>query len=216
MIPIWEGGCPILDSASLAESGWGYTVGNMKPKRYQNQGCLHFITFSCYQRRKLLDSVAARETFERELERVCQWYGCYITGYVIMPEHVHLLISEPERGRLSVVMQMLKQITSRKLRPRELQRFWQVRYYHFPVWTEKKQVEKLRYIHRNPVHRGLALRPEDWEWSSFLEWATGRKGRVEVECPSTALRREAFGTMPAFGVAHPPAKNAGRVGQPDN
>jgi len=75
-----------------------------KPKRYQNQDCLHFITFSCYQRRKLLDSVAARETFERELERVRQWYGCYITGYVVMPEHVLLLISEPGRGRLSVLM----------------------------------------------------------------------------------------------------------------
>src|SRR5579871_1903912 len=186
-----------------------------KPERYQNQGCLHFITFSCYQRRKLLDSVAAREVFERELERVRRWYGCYVTGYVVMPEHVHLLISEPERGRLSVVMQMLKQITSGKLRPPELRRFWQVRYYDFPVWTERKRIEKLRYIHRNPVHRGLALHPEDWEWRSFQEWAAGRVGRVEVQCPSTARRREAMGMPLAFGAAHPPAKNAGRVGQPD-
>jgi putative transposase len=64
----------------------------------------------------LLDLIAARETFERELERVRRWYGCYVTGYVVMPEHVHLLISEPERNTLSVVMQMLKQITSRKLK----------------------------------------------------------------------------------------------------
>ncbi len=186
-----------------------------KPKRYQNQGCLHFITFSCYQRRKLLDSVAAREVFECQLERVRQWYGCYVTGYVVMPEHVHLLINEPERGRLSVVMQMLKQITSGTLRPPGPRRFWQVRYYDFPVWTERKRIEKLRYIHRNPVHRGLALRPEEWEWSSFREWATGREGRVEIECPSTARRREAKGRPLAFGTAHPPAKNAGRVGQPD-
>jgi len=55
----------------------------------------------------LLDSVATRETFERELERVRCWYGCYVTGYVVMPEHVHLLISEPERKTLSVVIQML-------------------------------------------------------------------------------------------------------------
>ena len=151
-----------------------------KPKRYQNQGCLHFITFSCFQRRKLLDSVAAREIFEQELERVRQWYGCYITGYVVMPEHVHLLISEPERGKLSVAMQMFKQITSRKLRPAGLRRFWQVRYYDFPVWTEKNHVEKLRYIHRNPVNRGLVPRPEDWEWSSFLAWVVGREDLVEI------------------------------------
>ncbi len=89
----------------------------LKPVRYQSQRCLHFITFSCYRRMKLLDSVDARNAFERELERVRRWYGCYITGYVVMPEHVHLLISEPERSELSVVMQMLKQITSRRLRP---------------------------------------------------------------------------------------------------
>ena len=185
-----------------------------KPKRYQNQGCLHFITFSCYQRRKLLDSVAARETFEHELERVRKWYGCYITGYVVMPEHVHLLLSEPERAPLSVAIQMLKQTTSHKLRPPDLRRFWQVRYYDFPVWSEQKRIEKLRYIHRNPVHRGLVRSPEDWTWSSFLAWATGNEGRVEIECPSTARRRERMGVPSTFGKAHPPAQNAGRVGQP--
>lgn len=79
-----------------------------KPKRYQHQRCLHFVTFSCYRRMKLLDSPAARNVFEGELERVRRWYGCYVTGYVVMPEHVHLLISEPERGELSRVIQMLK------------------------------------------------------------------------------------------------------------
>jgi len=133
---------------------------------------------------------------------------------VIMPEHVHLLISEPERGQLSVALQMLKQITSRELRPSGLRRFWQVRYYDFPVWSEAKRVEKLRYIHRNPVHRGLVQRPEDWKWSSFLQWATGAEGQVEIECPATARRREEIGMVPTFAAAHPPAQNAGRVGQP--
>ncbi|HZQ18609.1 MAG TPA: transposase [Terriglobales bacterium] len=107
----------------------------------------------------LLDSVTAREIFERELERIRNWYGCYITAYVVMPEHVHLLISEPERKTLSVAIQMLKQITSRNLKPIGSPRFWQARYYDFPVWSERKRVEKLRYIHRNPVKRGLVARP---------------------------------------------------------
>jgi putative transposase len=133
---------------------------------------------------------------------------------MVMPEHVHLLISEPERSQLSVVMQMLKQITSRKLRDSGLAHFWQVRYYDFPVWSEAKRIEKLRYIHRNPVRRGLVQRAEDWKWSSFLQWATEAEGRVEIECPSTARRREEIGMLPTFGAAHPPAQNAGRVGQP--
>jgi len=93
---------------------------HIKPVRCQNQHCLHFITFSCYRRIPLLETSAAKETFERELERVRAWYGCYITRYVVMPEHVHLLISEPELSKLSVTIQMLKQITSQKLRPKRL------------------------------------------------------------------------------------------------
>jgi putative transposase len=185
-----------------------------KPKRYQHQRCLHFITFSCYQRRKLLDSAAARETFEVELERVRRWYGCYVGGYVVMPEHVHLLISEPERAELTVVLQMLKQITSHQLRPADLPRFWQVRYYDFAVWSEQKRVEKLRYIHRNPVERGLCERAEDWPWSSFRQWARGCAGRVEIECQWTARKRERLGVVPPLTRSHPPAKSARRVGQP--
>jgi putative transposase len=163
---------------------------HIKPVRYQDQGCLHFITFSCYHRMPLLDPLPAKQIFERELERVRLWYGCYITGYVVMPEHVHLLISEPERSKLSAVIQMLKQITSQKLRPKRLPQFWQVRYYDFPVWTEAKRIEKLRYIHRNPVKAGLCERPEDWEWSSFRHYATGCEGRVEIESEWTARKRE--------------------------
>ena len=122
--------------------------------------------------------------------RVRRWYSCYVTAYVVMPEHVHLLLSEPGRNTLAVVIQMLKQITSHKLKVPGAPRFWQTRYYDFPVWSEPKHVETLRYIHRNPVKRGLVARPEDWRWSSFLQWATGCDGRVEIECPSTALKRE--------------------------
>ena len=50
-------------------------------------------------------------------------------------------------------------------------------------------VEKLRYIHRNPVQRGLCERAEEWEWSSFLQYATGCEGRVEIECEWAARKR---------------------------
>ena len=170
---------------------------HIKPVRYQDQRCLHFITFSCYQRMKLLDSAAARDTFEQELERVRRWYGCFGAGYVVMPEHVHVLVGEPDRGKLSLVIQMVKQITSRKLKPRGQPRFWQVRYYDFPVWSEAKRVEKLRYIHRNPVKRGLCDRPEDWKWSSFNHYATGKEGRVTIESEWTTRKRErAEGKLP--------------------
>ena len=163
---------------------------------------------------KLLHSPVSRDVFEQQLERVRHWYGCSIVGYVVMPEHVHLLIGEPERMSLAVAIQMLKQITSHKLGRNDFPHFWQVRYYDFPVWSEPKRVEKLRYIHRNPVKRGLVARPEDWPWSSFVHYATGAEGVVEIESEWTARKRDRLGQPALIAKAHPPAKNAGRVGQP--
>jgi len=163
-------------------------------KRYQQAQHLHFITFSCYRRAPLLATAAARRIFEQTLERVRQWYGLYVTGYVVMPEHVHLLISEPERGNLSVAIQMLKQIVAHKLKkPAAAGTFWQARYYNFNVWSERKRIEKLRYMHRNPVKRGLVGSPEDWAWSSFRHHLSGVEGAVEIESQWTARKREKMG-----------------------
>ena len=112
-----------------------------------------------------------------------------------MPEHVHLLISEPARSRLAVALQMLKQVVSQKLRGASPHPFWQPRYCDFNVWSERKRVEKLRYLHRNPVNRGLVAAPEDWAWSSFRHYLTGEEGIVEIESRWTAQKREATGVF---------------------
>jgi putative transposase len=59
-------------------------------------------------------------------------------------------------------------------------REWQARFYDFNVWTEKKRIEKLRYIHRNPVARGLVASPEQWQWSSFRWYSSGEVGPVRI------------------------------------
>jgi len=110
-----------------------------------------------------------------------------------MPEHVHLLVSEPERGTLAQAIQSLKQGVARRLALRAKDSFWQERYYDFNTWSERKFVEKLRYIHRNPVKRGLVAQPEDWSWSSFRHYLTGQVGPVEIESQWTARKRERQG-----------------------
>jgi putative transposase len=157
--------------------------------RYQQCGCFHFITFSCYRRQALLGTAKAYGAFERELEAVRVRYGFVVAGYVLMPEHVHLLVGEPRRSSLSIALQVLKQQTSRKLKQGGEIHFWQRRYYDFNVHHERKRVEKLRYMHRNPVKRGLAEKPEDWPWSSFRHYATGEVGAVEIESHWTVFRR---------------------------
>ena len=166
-------------------------------KRYQQTRQLHYVTFTCYHRQQYLGSGPARDVFEQTLERVRRWYNFYIVGYVVMPEHVHLLVSEPERSSLAVALQMLKQVSSRKLHDGSGGKaFWQKRYYDFNVFSERKRVEKLRYMHRNPVKRGLVENPEDWKWSSYRHYLTGIEGVVEIESQWTARKREWLGIVP--------------------
>lgn len=182
--------------------------------RYQKSGDFHFITFSCYRRLPLLGERAAYRTFESELEAVRRRYGFVVAGYVLMPEHVHLLVGEPLASPLSVAVQVLKQKTSHKLKEIGDRAFWQRRYYDFNVHSELKTVEKLRYMHRNPVNRGLVETPEDWPWSSFVHYATGAVGTVEIESEWTAQRREANKMPVSEQLCNPPFANYAKDGAP--
>ena len=166
-------------------------------KRYYGHGDLHFITFSCFRRLPLLGTVRARNLFVKMLGEVRARYDFLQVGYVVMPEHVHLLIGEPKKGTPSTVLQVLKQRVSRQMRRRRRRvstaqmalpfadtgapRFWQPRFYDFNVWSAKKKKEKLDYMHMNPVKRGLVKNPADWVWSSFPYYGAGRTGMVPVD-----------------------------------
>jgi len=160
-----------------------------KLKRYYGRGDLHFITFSCYRRLALLGTVRARNTFVRALREVRAKYRCALAGYVVMPEHVHLLIGEPRMGTPSTVVHSLKLRVAKRLHRRqrrlsaqqEILRFgetqggalpvWQRRFYNFNVYSAKKRREKLEYMHRNPVTRRLVKDPKDWVWSSYAAYS---------------------------------------------
>jgi putative transposase len=157
--------------------------------RYQRDGHEHLITFSCHNRLPYLDNDHSRIVFEETLESVRRRHRLFVFGYVLMPEHVHVLLSEPKIHTLATTLSVLKGETSKILKGSRKQ-FWQVRYHDFNVLTQHKFVEKLRYLHRNPVVRGLANKPEDWPWSSFRHWLCGYQGRVEIESHWTWDLRE--------------------------
>jgi putative transposase len=164
-------------------------------ERWQGGHDLHFLTFSCYRRQPWLASAPRRDVFVKVLEQVRQRYQWVVVGYVVMPEHIHLLVSEPPQRALSTAIQALKlgfarrvlaeQRRQRRSAPTDLfehsaERVWQTRYYDFNVCTAHKRVEKLRYMHWNPVKRGLVEAPELWRWSSFRAYAYQEKGAVRL------------------------------------
>jgi putative transposase len=126
-------------------------------ERRQADGDLHFVTCSCYHRLGHLHTPEVRDLFEEALVRMSRCYGFEVVGYVVMPEHVHLLLSEPAKGSLAVGLQAVKISVAKRSGQRP---FWQGRYYDFNVFTQAKRFEKLHYMHANPVKRGLVAPPK--------------------------------------------------------
>jgi putative transposase len=140
----------------------------------------------------------ARNLFVKELLRVRLEYDFRLVKYVVMPNHVHLLMSEPQKGTVSTVLQMLKQRVARTIHkhnttPREEQiafafecggdkprAFWQARFYDFNVYSKGKRKEKLNYMHANPMTRKLVKHPREWAWSSWANYM-GESGLVEID-----------------------------------
>jgi putative transposase len=165
--------------------------------RHYGRGHLHFITFTCYRRLPLLRSVRARNAFVQILGETRDRYAFALVGYVVMPEHIHLLIAEPAEGTPSIVIQVLKQRVSRRLRHKKrkaarqlnlaledggdaLPRFWQHRFYDFNVSNLKKRLEKLHHMHMNPLKRKLVDHLRDWPWSSFSFYSNLKQGLIRV------------------------------------
>ena len=95
-----------------------------------------------FRRKKKLGTPPSRRVFEQALERVRRAYSFYILGYVVMPEHIHMLVSEPERETLAIVIQSLQQGVARTLALRAPEPFWPARYYDFNVWSERKLIRR--------------------------------------------------------------------------
>jgi putative transposase len=150
-----------------------------KRRLYDAEGHAHFATFSCYHHRRLLDDDRAKEIVASRLAAELPAHCGICIGYVIMPDHVHVIVWFPERNRLSVFLKQWKQRSSvqvKQLFRRRLTHYaskidvsqpvWQRKFYSFNLYSPQKLREKLAYMHANPVRAGLAKRAIDWRWSS--------------------------------------------------
>jgi len=164
-------------------------------RRHDEYGHTHFLTISCYRRLRFFRHDTVKRVFIDGMRRTRDELGIRWIGYVIMPEHVHLLVfptpvSAEEPVLISSVLQTLKQhvgrhgkaalrsvwATTRTLGSppldawalgNGLKPFWKPRGYDFNVTNQNTLHQKLDYMHKNPITRGLVDRAEDWRWSSY-------------------------------------------------
>ncbi|MCZ6532917.1 MAG: transposase [SAR324 cluster bacterium] len=162
-------------------------------RRYNIPGQAHFLTFSCHQRLPLLVGENTLGWIVDAIARAKDKYRFALWAYVIMPDHAHLLVFPLHSGcDISAFLKAVKQSVARKARiewanidsellnklavkraGKPAFRFWQAGPgYDRNIRTDDELVEKVNYIHNNPVTRGLADNPQDWEWSS-ARWFQG-------------------------------------------
>jgi len=121
------------------------------------------------------------EILVAELDRARSKHGFKIIGYVLMPDHVHLVLLPPGGMKLGLVIGEIKSRSAKEyfaasnIAPSGATRvFWQKRCFDYNCRTVERVREKVRYCHNNPVTRGLVKCPADWEWSSY-NWYRGRR-----------------------------------------
>ncbi|QDT66105.1 REP-associated tyrosine transposase [Calycomorphotria hydatis] len=156
----------------------------------------HFVTFSCYKRRRLLDEDRLKRIVLGTLSTQLNVFSATCIGYVVMPDHVHAMVWFPKPHCLSDFMRNWKESSS--FRAAEFLKssnyfkdigtddpFWQPKYYPFSLYSRDKVEEKLDYMHENPVRAGLVKRAVDWPWSSARWYLEGRQTGVPlgwIEC----------------------------------
>ncbi len=159
-----------------------------KTIRHYNIPChAHFLTFSCYQQLPLLSLKLTKRWLIEAIVNAKKKYEYALWAYVIMPEHVHLLVYPMiEEYNISFFVKTIKQSVSRKAKhylkenntewlnkltikrgSKNVFRFWQTGPgYDRNINSENELFEKIHYIHNNPVKRELVTEQQEWKWSS--------------------------------------------------
>ena len=179
-------------------------------RRYDEPGHAHYLTFSCFRRQPFFRGRRSPGWFLDAATVARQECGFALWAWVIMPEHIHLLLQPAPESRISDILWRIKRrVTHRALQHltaadpsfieermmdrqpsgRTARRFWQRGGgYDRNIWTVSELREKIEYIHANPVRRGLVAHPREWQWSSWRAWDEG------VDEPMV-IDRESFPTL---------------------
>ena len=132
----------------------------------------YFVTANTASRRPVFADDHAARLFLAELGRLRRGLGFALLGYVVMPDHIHLVVAPGPIANLSRIMQSVKGRFAREWNHRRGKSgsIWQQRYYESAVRSEQQLVQWLKYIDDNPVHAGLTHSPQEYPYCSAGGW----------------------------------------------
>ena len=174
-------------------------------RRYDEPYHAHYLTFSCFRRQPFFSGQMAGRWFLEALDAARQAEGFHLWAFVVMPEHLHMVIAPGAEYSISRILwrikkplaervvgfvrehhpEFLKRMAEGRAGGRIRRHFWQPGGGYDGILRSVEDVyEKIRYFHANPVRRGLVVRPEDWEWSSYRAWTDGQQGAIQLDLES--------------------------------
>lgn len=178
-------------------------------KRYDQPGHAHFLTFSCWNHLPLLRAERSCLWFLSSLQSARQAHPIDLWAWVLMPDHVHLLLLPRQGTKVGAFLKSCKQrcarnaihwvrthcpwfldrLEDRQPSGRRSYRFWQPGGgYDRNIWTADELHEKIQYIHNNPVRSDLVQQAIEWRWSSLRAWETGRDEPIPIDRESLPPR----------------------------
>ena len=175
---------------------YNYYIPIMKLRHYDGDGRAHFVTFGTFKKFPLITNNENRKTIIDAIISMREKYGFRLLGYVLMPEHIHLvivpadgtklgrIIGEIKRESAVKILDKFKRLNSPILSKLEVTRngikkhaFWQRRCYDHNCRTPESVWKAIDYCHNNPMKRGLVNKPSSWIWSSY-RFYHGKNGVV--------------------------------------
>lgn len=147
------------------------------------KGHLHLIVCECHRKQPKLGVEKHRDVFVRILEEVRVKFRFAVVGYVVMPTHFQLLMTEPSIDTVANSVETLQQRYRRRYNNsvRSDEQVWETRYADGHVFGPEKTEARLSSMHREPVKASLVASATDWEWSSARAYAGLPEGVVTVE-----------------------------------
>lgn len=158
----------------------------MRPPRFIGQNICYHVRIQCNNREFRFETDEDFFLYESILYHYVKKYGSQLYNYVLMHNHVHLILNIVNKFTVDRVMHSVNQVYSRRYNIKKERggHLWMAPYKSSVIEGENYLLCCMRYIDRNPVRANIVVNPEDWRWSGYSFYAYGKSNPLITPMPS--------------------------------